>query len=104
MLAVRVTVRVEPALRDECLKTIETHAPGSEKDEPGCIRCNGLQNTGDENVYRFYDVYESDEARAAHRAASRYAVWTAAAQTLEGPPERAECTRVLPADRSYWRK
>ena len=45
----------------------------------------------------------SDEAAVeAHRAAPHYAVWKAAADTLDGPTERIECSSVFPADEAYW--
>ena len=60
-----------------------------------------LQDTGDENVYYFYEVYTDQAALDAHRATPHYAVW-AAADTLDGPVERIECRTVFPADPSYW--
>lgn len=104
MIAVWVKVRIKPALRQEFLDAIETDALGSERDEPGCIRFNVLRDTSDENVYYFYEVYESEAARAEHRAARHYAVWKAAAHTLDGPATRMECTPVFPRDGGYWTK
>jgi (4S)-4-hydroxy-5-phosphonooxypentane-2,3-dione isomerase len=104
MIAVWVTVRVKPELRDEFLRAIEADAVGSERDEPGCIRFNVLRNVDDENVYHFYEVYASEEARLEHRAAPHYAVWKAAAHTLDGSPTRDECRPVFPAAPSYWTK
>ncbi|MBT6272624.1 MAG: hypothetical protein HOI95_00640, partial [Chromatiales bacterium] len=88
----------------EFLAAIEVDATGSERDEPGCIRFNVLQNSEDENTYHFYEVYENEAARAAHRAAPHYAVWKAAAHTLAEPARRDECTPVFPSARSYWAK
>jgi len=33
-----------------------------------------------------------------------YAVWRAAADTLDGPPEATRCKTVFPAGRAYWAK
>ena len=104
MIAVWVKVTVLPEKRQEFLDAIEVDALGSERDEAGCIRFNVLQDTTDENVYYFYEVYESEAARAEHRAAPHYQVWKNAAHTLAAPTERMECTPVFPADRSYWTK
>ena len=104
MLAIWVKVRVKPAMRAQFLKAIEHDAIHSEKDEPGCLRFNVLQDRNDQNVYYFYEVYKDQAAIEAHRAAPHYAVWRAAADTLDGPTERIECAPVFPADSAYWSK
>ena len=102
MLAKWIKLRIKPELRDEFLAAIEVDALGSERDEPGCARFNVHQDLEDENVYYFYEVYRDEEAVAAHRAAPHYAVWKAAAHTLDGTPERFEGRSVFPADEKYW--
>ena len=104
MLAIWVKVRIKPNMRDKFLKAIEEDALGSERDEPGCLRFNVLQDRNDANVYYFYEVYKDQAAIEAHRAAPHYAVWRAAADTLDGPTERVEVAPVFPADRKYWGK
>ena len=104
MLAIWVKVRVKPEDRKEFLEAIETDALGSERDEPGCLRFNVLQDDKDPNVYYFYEVYKDEAALEAHRAAPHYAVWRAAGDTLDGPTEAIRCTTVFPADRAYWGK
>jgi len=104
MLAIWVKVRIKPAMREKFLKAIEEDALGSERDEPGCLRFNVLQDEKDANVYYFYEVYKDQAALEAHRAAPHYAVWRAAADTLDGPSEPTRCTPVFPAARAYWGK
>ncbi len=102
MIAKWIKVRVKPDMRQKFLDAIEVDALGSEQDEPGCVRFNVLQDDADENVYYFYEVYRDEVAVEAHRAAPHYAVWKAAADTLDGPTERVECTSVFPTDETYW--
>jgi quinol monooxygenase YgiN len=102
MLALWVKVRIKPDMRDKFLKAIEQDALGSERDEPGCFRFNVLQDEKDANVYYFYEVYKDQAALEAHRAAPHYAVWRAAADTLDGPTEPTRCTPVFPAAEEYW--
>jgi quinol monooxygenase YgiN len=102
MIAMWVKVRVKPEQRQRFLQAIEVDALGSEKDEPGCYRFNVLRDERDENVYYFYEVYEDQAALDAHRAAPHYAVWRAAADTLDGAPEATRCQTVFPSPRSYW--
>ena len=102
MLAMWVKVRVKPQLRERFLEAIEVDALGSERAEPGCLRFNVLQDERDENVYYFYEVYEDQAALEAHRTMPHYAVWRAAADTLDGPAEVTRCKMVVPVARAYW--
>jgi quinol monooxygenase YgiN len=102
MIAIWVKVRIKPEKRQEFLAAIEVDALGSEGDEPGCARFNVLQDVQDENLYYFYEVYKDEAAVLAHRAAPHYAVWKAAAHTLDGPTERIETRTVFPAAPTYW--
>ena len=104
MLAMWAKVRVKPDARERFLKAIEVDALGSERDEPGCMRFNVLQDAQDQDVYYFYEVYRDEAALEAHRAAPHYAVWRAAADTLDGSPEATRCQTVFPAAVGYWER
>ena len=104
MLAMLVKVRIKPEERERFLKAIEVDAEGSERDEPGCLRFNVLQDEQEHNVYYFYEVYRDEAALEAHRNAPHYAVWRAAADTLDGAPEARRCRTVFPAPSGYWTK
>ncbi len=104
MLAMLVKVRIKPDQRERFLKAIEVDALGSERDEPGCLRFNVLQDAQDPNVYLFYEVYEDQAALDAHRSAPHYDVWRQAADTLDGRVEATRCETVFPAGRAYWGK
>jgi autoinducer 2-degrading protein len=104
MLAIWVKARVKPEQREKFLRAIEHDALGSERDEPGCLRFNVLHDEKDPNVYYFFEVYKDEAALEAHRAAPHYAVWRAAADSLDGPTEAIRCTTVFPAARAYWGK
>jgi len=102
MLALWVKVRVKPEGRERFLKAIEVDAIGSERDEPGCLRFNVLQDQQDANVYYFFEVYRDEAALEAHRAAPHYAVSRAAADTLDGPAQATRCDTVFPSATGYW--
>jgi quinol monooxygenase YgiN len=102
VIALWVKVRVKPEESERFLKAIEVDALGSEGDEPGCMRFNVLHDQQDANVYYFYEVYRDEAAIEAHRAAPHYAVWRAAADTLDGPPQVTRCDTVFPAAAEYW--
>ena len=102
MLAIWVKVRVKAEARERFLAAIEADALGSERDEPGCLRFNVLQDAQDQNVYYFYEVYRDDAALEAHRATPHFARWRAAVDTLDGAPEATRCRTVFPAADAYW--
>ena len=105
MLAMWVKVRIKPEQRQRFLDAIEVDALGSERDEPGCLRFNVLQDEKDPNVYYFHEVYKDQAALEAHRTMPHYAVWRAAASdALDGPTEATRCATVFPAARAYWGK
>ncbi len=104
MIALWVKVRVKPEARERFLKAIEVDALGSERDEPGCMRFNVLQDQTDPNVYYFFEAYRDEAALEAHRAAPHYAVWRAAADTLDGAPQAVRCNTVFPAASAYWER
>jgi (4S)-4-hydroxy-5-phosphonooxypentane-2,3-dione isomerase len=104
MLAMWVKVRIKPDGRERFLKAIEVDAVGSERDEPGCLRFNVLQDSQDPDVYYFYEVYRDEAALEAHRAALHYAVWRGAADTLDGPAQATRCESVFPAPAEYWER
>ena len=104
MLAMWVKVRIKPEERERFLKAIEVDAVGSERDEPGCLRFNVLQDQQEHNIYYFFEVYRDEAALEAHRAAPHYAEWRAAADTLHGPVEATRCQTVFPSTSQYWDK
>src|ERR1700749_1516246 len=104
MLAMWVKVRVKPDARERFLKAIEVDALGSERDEPAWIRFNVLQDGHGPNVYYFYEVYRDEADLEGHRGAPHYAVWRAAADTLDGAPEATRCQTVFPSAAGYWER
>jgi autoinducer 2-degrading protein len=104
MLAMWVKVRIKPDQRKKFLDAIEVDALGSERDEPGCLRFNVLQDEKDPNVYYFFELYKDQAALEAHRTMPHYATWRAAAHTLDGPTEPTRCQTVFPSARGYWGK
>ena len=105
MIANVVKVRVKPEQRQRFLEVIEHDALHSESDEPGCLRFNVLQDTKDENVYIFYEIYKDEGALDAHRQTPHFAMWAEAAkECLDGPAERTLCATIFPADVAYWSK
>ncbi len=104
MLAIWVKVRIKPEERQRFLQAIEGDARGSERDEPGCLRFNVLQDAQDENVYYFYEVYKDQAALDAHRTTPHFAAWCEVRDTLDVSIEVTRCQTIFPADRASWGK
>ena len=105
MYAIWVTIRVKPEERERFLAGVTDDALCSERDEPGCLRFNVLQDLSDENVYYFFEVYRDEEAFKAHQASPHYARWSPiSAEVREGPTSAIRTRTVIPAEASYWEK
>ena len=104
MIAIWVKVRIKLDMREKFLKAIEADALGSERDEPGCLRFNVLQDEKDANVYYFFEVYKDQAALEAHRTMPHYATWRAAADTVDGATQATRCSTVFPSAAEYWTK
>lgn len=103
MYAIWVSVRVKPDKREQFLAGIEDDAICSERDEPGCVRFNVLQDQSDENQFYFFEVYRDEDAFAAHQQAPHYARWReVASQVLDGPTSRVAVRPIIPRDQGYW--
>ena len=85
MLAIWMKVKIKAAMRDKFLKAIEADALASEREEPGCLRFNVLQDEKNANVFYFYEVFKDRTAMEAHFKTPHYAAWRGVADVLEGP-------------------
>ena len=102
MLAMIVKVRIKPEQRERFLAAIEDDAICSERDEPGCLRFNVLQDEDDENLYYFLEIYRDEDALAAHRETPHYARWMEARAEVVESAERIKTRTVFPRDPAYW--
>jgi autoinducer 2-degrading protein len=99
MIAVVVSLKVKPDLRDKFLAAAEDDSICSPRDEPGCLRFDVLQDQADENHFFFYEVYRDEGAVQAHSQTPHYARWSAARnEVLAEPPVRTATTTLFPRD------
>ncbi len=103
MLVLHVTVDVKPEKVQEFLDVVKYDAEHSEKDEPGCMRFDVLQDKENPLRYYFYEVYRDEAALQAHRKAPHFQLWAQKnPELLSGPIERRLATNVVPSD-ATWR-
>ena len=103
MIVLVMQVHVKPERREEFLALIEDVATSSERDEPGCLRFDVLQDNEDPNKFTFYDVYSDESAKAAHRETAHYTRWIEGTRDMFDQPTVASWTHnVVPSD-AGWR-
>jgi quinol monooxygenase YgiN len=99
MLALIVSLKVKPSMRDKFLAAAEDDSISSVRDEPGCYRFDVLQNQASADEFMFYEVYQDEAALEAHTKMPHYARWRqAAAEVLAEPAQRATTTVLFPRD------
>src|SRR4051812_45681868 len=98
MMALFVSLKVKPELRDRFLAAAEDDSTCSVRDEPGCLRFDVLQDADDNNHFFFYEVYQDEAAFQAHSQAPHYARWrAAAAEVLAEPAARTNGSVLFPS-------
>ena len=75
MKALVVSLNVKPDKREQFLAAAQDDSTCSVRDEPGCLRFDVLQDSTDQNLYYFYEIYKDDEAFKAHATMPHYARW-----------------------------
>ena len=98
-----VNIRIKEVHKEEFMKEMMGDAIGSNRDEPGCLRFDVLQDNDDPNLIHLYEIYKDEAALEAHREAPHYKKWRAAVgDWFDGEITRSVCTNVFPAD-DAWR-
>jgi len=103
MVILHVTVQVKPEHAREFLEAVRHDAEHSERDEPGCLRFDVVQDRDDSNRFYYYEVYKDEAALEAHRQSSHFKLYAEKTRTwLTAPPERRFGKNLIPSD-SDWR-
>ena len=103
MVILHVTIQVKPEHVSEFLEVVRYDAEHSEKDEPGCLRFDVIQDKDDRNRFYFYEVYRDEAALEAHRQTPHFKRYAEKVQPwLVAPPERRFGNNLIPSD-DNWR-
>ncbi|MFH1998536.1 MAG: antibiotic biosynthesis monooxygenase [Planctomycetota bacterium] len=102
MIVTAVTVYVkEENIRDFIAATVRNHE-GSTK-EPGNLRFDLLQSTGEPGRFMLYEAYESDVAARAHKETEHYLTWKETVAPWMARPREGVPYKVLaPVERDMW--
>ncbi|MFE7708088.1 putative quinol monooxygenase [Streptomyces sp. NPDC057486] len=79
MIALTVSLQVNPGCRDEFLAAVKENAERSFVDEPGCRYFDVVCDLSDDHHFVFHEIYDDEAAVEAHRAAPHFHDWRAAA-------------------------
>ena len=85
MIALVVSLQVQPGRLEEFLAAIGDNAERTFSDEPGCLYFDVVPSLDDDHRFLFYELYADEEAVAAHRAAPHFARWRRAAERCVVP-------------------
>ena len=103
MIILHVAIQVKPEHVTEFLEIVRYDAEHSEKDEPGCLRFDVIQDRDDGNRFYFYEVYRDEAALEAHRRTPHFKLYAEKVQPwLAAPPERRFGKNLIPSD-AAWR-
>jgi autoinducer 2-degrading protein len=95
--ALVVKIHMKAEYREQFLEQMWADAIGSEKNEPGCLMFNIVQDNADPNVLHLFEVYRDDNAVEAHKKAAHVLKWLETTRDwLAAPLEVARCTTVYP--------
>jgi (4S)-4-hydroxy-5-phosphonooxypentane-2,3-dione isomerase len=103
MVILHVTIQVKSEHVSEFLEVVRYDAEHSEKDEPGCLRFDVIQDKDDRNRFYFYEVYRDEAALEAHRQTPHFKLYAEKVQPwLVAAPERRFGKNLIPSD-DNWR-
>ena len=75
MYVIVAPLQIKPGHKDEFISALLDDARGSVNDEPGCLRFDVIQDSGDPNRIWLYEVYTDEAAFQAHTQAPHFIKW-----------------------------
>ena len=75
MYVIIAPIQIKDGHRDAFLEAMLDDAKGSVNHEPGCLRFDVIQDSGDPNRIWLYEVYVDEAAFEAHRQAPHFIKW-----------------------------
>jgi (4S)-4-hydroxy-5-phosphonooxypentane-2,3-dione isomerase len=103
MVVTSVLVQVKP---DSITKFIDATVKNHEASlkERGNLRFDVLQNSDDPSLFMLYEVYETDDAAAAHKKTAHYLEWKKIVEDMmQKPRQGVPYTVIRPQDKKLWR-
>lgn len=103
MVVTAVLVQVKPdAIAAFIEATVRNHDASVK--EPGNLRFDVLQNSDDPSRFMLYEVFETEEAAAAHKTTPHYLEWKNAVHDwMQKPREGIPYTVIRPLEKKKWK-
>ena len=102
MLVVHVHARIRSGRAEDFLTATLANARAS-LGEPGVLRFDVLQDQADPEHVVLVEVYRDDDASAAHKLTSHYAVWReTVAEMMAEPRQSTRFSAVFPLGIAGW--
>ncbi len=96
-----VQVHVKPGRLDDFQRATIENASHSLQ-EPGCVRFDLIQQTGDPARFVLVEVYRDAQGHAAHRETAHYLAWAALVEDmLAEPRSRTVYRNIHPGDAAF---
>ena len=102
MIVTTVHVWVKPDYIDDFIRaSIENHQESTK--EPGNLRFDILQDSGNPSKFVLYEAYDSEDSSAAHKSTPHYLKWReTVAEWMEKPREGIKYQIICPTDCKKW--
>jgi (4S)-4-hydroxy-5-phosphonooxypentane-2,3-dione isomerase len=102
MIAYIVTIHVKPEFADDFISaSVENHR--GTRTEPGNLRFDLVRRVDDPAVFLLYEVYESEDAVAAHKETAHYLAWReTVADWMALPRVGVKHVVVCPTEQTAW--
>jgi autoinducer 2-degrading protein len=103
MIVTAVMVYVKPDFISQFIEaTIKNHEQSIK--EEGNLRFDFLQSIDDPSRFMLYEVYENEEAAAAHKKTSHYLEWKKTVEDwMQKPREGIPFTVIRPQEKEKWK-
>jgi len=101
VLIVHVHVRLHPGMEDAFRAATVENARRSLL-EPGVVRFDVVQESGDPTRFALVEVYRDDQAPAAHKETAHYRRWRDAVEPMMAEPRRSVKYREIHPDAPAW--
>lgn len=103
MIALLVTIQMQPAHRKEFIEAMLDDARGSVQNEPGCLRFDVLQDESDPNRLYLYEIYRDQAAFEAHGRTPHLIRWRETVKSWYAAPTVVHrAVTVFPTD-DHWK-
>lgn len=102
MIATTVHIHVKPEHLAEFIEATRRNHEASVR-EPGNLRFDVLQHSDDPTKFTLYEVYETEEAVAAHKETAHYFTWRdTVTDWMVSPRYGVRHQVIAPTDISLW--